>query len=138
MQVSLFNTEDPEEHYRLGEALAPLRDEGILIIGAGMAVHNLNDFRAARARGLTAPETTPYAYSFDDALKDAASSRPEDRKVNMLSLLRRSDAKSAHPTLEHLMPVYVAAGAAGKDEGERLWTMADGSLNWAQYKFGGK
>ncbi|KAJ4373836.1 hypothetical protein N0V83_002575 [Neocucurbitaria cava] len=133
----IVDNEDPEQHYRLGEALAPLRDEGILIVGAGMAVHNLHDFRAARARG-TAGETMPYAYSFDDALKNAASSPPEHRKVNMLALLLRCDARSAHPTLEHLMPMYVAAGAAGRDEGERLWTMADGSLNWAQYKFGGK
>lgn len=41
MKVSLFNNEDVFRHYRMGEALQVLRDEGILIVGAGMAVHNL-------------------------------------------------------------------------------------------------
>jgi 4,5-DOPA dioxygenase extradiol len=53
VQVSLYNNEDTDQHYRMGQALESLRDEGILIIGAGMAVHNLRDFRAARTTGET-------------------------------------------------------------------------------------
>lgn len=48
VQVSLLGNEDPNQHYRMGQALEQLRDEGVLIIGAGMAVHNLYDFRKAR------------------------------------------------------------------------------------------
>lgn len=55
MQVSLYANEDTDQHYRLGQALESLRDEGILIVGAGMAVHNLHDFRATRATGETMP-----------------------------------------------------------------------------------
>jgi 4,5-DOPA dioxygenase extradiol len=55
VQVSLYNNEDTDQHYRMGQALESLRDEGILIIGAGMAVHNLRDFRATRATGETMP-----------------------------------------------------------------------------------
>ena len=55
MQVSLYSNEDPDQHYRMGQALESLRDEGILIIGAGMAVHNLRDFRATRGSGGTMP-----------------------------------------------------------------------------------
>jgi aromatic ring-opening dioxygenase catalytic subunit (LigB family) len=55
VQVSLFNNEDTDRHYRLGEALQSLRDEGVLIIGAGMAVHNLRDFRAAMGKGKNMP-----------------------------------------------------------------------------------
>jgi Catalytic LigB subunit of aromatic ring-opening dioxygenase len=55
VQASLFNSEDVEQHYRLGQALESLRDEGFLIIGAGMAVHNLRDFRAMRGTGRTMP-----------------------------------------------------------------------------------
>jgi 4,5-DOPA dioxygenase extradiol len=50
--------------------------------------------------------------------------------------MKRSDARNAHPTLEHILPVYVSAGAAGSDVGEQLWTFPEMSLNWAQYRFG--
>lgn len=55
VQVSLCSNEDVDYHYRIGQALESLRDENILIIGAGMAVHNLRDFRAMRATGQTTP-----------------------------------------------------------------------------------
>ena len=58
VQVSLFGNEDWDLHYRMGEALATLRDEGVLIVGAGMAAHNLNDFRAMRM-GRIAEQTMP-------------------------------------------------------------------------------
>ncbi|KAI4858566.1 putative aromatic ring-opening dioxygenase LigB subunit [Hypoxylon rubiginosum] len=132
VQVSLFSSEDPDQHYRLGHALESLRDEGVLIIGAGMAAHNLRDFRAIRGTG----QTMPYVFSFDEALKDAATAKPEERQAKMTALLRHSDARQAHPTLEHILPIYIAAGAAGSDVGERLWTLPEGSLSWAQYRFG--
>lgn len=54
MQVSIFKNEDPDEHYRLGQAVAKLREEGVLIIGSGMAVHNLRDmwYAAGESRPL--------------------------------------------------------------------------------------
>jgi 4,5-DOPA dioxygenase extradiol len=55
VQVSLYGNENVDQHYRLGQALESLRDEGILIIGAGMAVHNLNGFRKTRGTGVTQP-----------------------------------------------------------------------------------
>jgi 4,5-DOPA dioxygenase extradiol len=55
VQVSLYGNEDPDQHYRMGQALKSLRDEGILIIGAGMAVHNVRDFRATKGTGETMP-----------------------------------------------------------------------------------
>jgi hypothetical protein len=77
-----------------------------------------------------------YAVSFDEALKEATSAKPEERQAKMSALLKRSDAKKAHPTLEHLLPIYVAAGAAGSDVGEQLWTLPERSASWAQYRFG--
>jgi aromatic ring-opening dioxygenase catalytic subunit (LigB family) len=77
-----------------------------------------------------------YAYSFDDALKEAATAKPEERQAKMSALQRRNDARKAHPTFEHILPIHVAAGAAAADFGERLWTLPEGSLNWAQYRFG--
>jgi 4,5-DOPA dioxygenase extradiol len=55
VQVSLYDNEDVNQHYRIGQALESLRDAGILIIGAGMAVHNLRDYWAAAAAGETMP-----------------------------------------------------------------------------------
>ena len=77
-----------------------------------------------------------YAFTFDDALKEAAAAKPEERQAKMSDLMRRSDARQAHPTLEHILPIYVAAGAAGSDVGEQLWTFPELSVSWAQYRFG--
>lgn len=133
VQVSLFDSEDPTQHHALGRALAPLREEGVLIVCSGMAVHNLRDFMSSMGR----PGNMPYAVSFDDALKEAAEQDDAEARENaMVALLKRSDARRAHPTFEHLLPVHVAAGAAGGDKGKQLWTMPQGSMSWAQYRFG--
>ena len=55
VQVSLYDNEDSDKHYEMGQALESLRDEGILIIGAGMAVHNLHDYRSMRGTSRTMP-----------------------------------------------------------------------------------
>lgn len=77
-----------------------------------------------------------YVISFDNALKEAAAAEPGERQEKMMELMKRSDARKAHPTLDHILPAYVAAGAAGPDAGEQLWTLPEGSLSWAQYVWG--
>jgi len=77
-----------------------------------------------------------YAASFDEALKEAATGKPEDRQAKMSALIRSDEAREAHPALEHILPIQIVAGAAGSDSGERLWTFPERSLNWAQYRFG--
>jgi 4,5-DOPA dioxygenase extradiol len=77
-----------------------------------------------------------YAFSFDEALNEAATAKPEERQAKMLALMNRSDARKAHPTWEHILPIHVTAGAAGSDLGEQIWTFPEGSLSWAQYRFG--
>lgn len=54
----------------------------------------------------------------------------------MTALLKHPEARRAHPTFEHVLPLYIAAGAAGSDVGERIWALAEGSMNWGQYRFG--
>ena len=76
-----------------------------------------------------------YVFSFDEALKEAATA-PEERREKMSALMRRGDARKAHPTLDHILPMHVATGAAGEDAGEQLWTLPEGSSSWAQYRFG--
>lgn len=132
MQVSLFDTEDPNQHYRLGQAVSRLREENILIIVSGMAVHNLRDLRFTFGD----PRPMPYAVSFDEALKDAATTAPAEREKALADLLKRPDARQAHPTFDHLLPIHVGAGAAGEDVGKRIWTLPEGSMSWAQFRFG--
>lgn len=132
VQVSLFDTEDADQHYRLGQALSSLREEGVVIICSGMSVHNLRDMR----RAMLSPGDMPYAVSFDEALKDAAERPAEERQRAMSELLKRPDARKAHPSFEHLLPVHIAAGAGGEDSGKQLWTMPEGSMAWAQFRFG--
>ncbi|EON99032.1 putative aromatic ring-opening dioxygenase subunit protein [Phaeoacremonium minimum UCRPA7] len=129
VQVSLYHSEDPDAHYRLGKAVAPLREEGVVIIGAGMSVHNLREL-------VFDGEPMPYSVSFDNALKEAAEAPPSERQKKMAEICRRPDAKQAHPWMDHLMPIHVAAGAAGDDAGKQTWTMQEGSFGWAQYRFG--
>ena len=131
VQVSLFSSEDPHQHYNLGRAVADLRSQNIAIIVSGMAVHNLRDFRFT-----TDSKPMPYTISFDEALKDAVTSAPSLREQKMANLLKRPDARQAHPTFDHVLPIFVGAGAAGDDIGEQLWTLKEGSLSWAQYRFG--
>jgi 4,5-DOPA dioxygenase extradiol len=77
-----------------------------------------------------------YASTFDDALQKATTAKPEERQAKMSALARSQKGREAHPTLEHLLPIHIAAGAAGSDVGERLWTFPERSLSWAQYRFG--
>ncbi|KAF2773560.1 Extradiol aromatic ring-opening dioxygenase [Teratosphaeria nubilosa] len=132
VQVSLFDTEDPDQHYRLGQSISSLRSEEILIICSGMAVHNLRDMW--KAMQLLHP--MPYSISFDEALKEAVEQPVEARQKAMAELLKRPDARKAHPTFDHLLPIHVAAGAAGVESGKQIWTMPEGSMAWAQFRFG--
>ncbi|GAM82799.1 hypothetical protein ANO11243_007850 [Dothideomycetidae sp. 11243] len=132
VQVSLFDSDDADQHYRLGEALAGLRDEGVLIIVSGMAVHNLREMFSFRGQ----PGSAPYAVSFLEAFGKAVEEEPKDRQAAMVALLTRSDARRAHPSFEHLLPIHVGAGAALNDTGKLLFSYPDGTLGWAQCRFG--
>lgn len=104
----------------------------MVIIGTGMTVHNLRDMRFAM--GSSTP--LPYVVSFDEALKEAVEADPSVRQERMAAVAGRPDARQAHPWMDHLMPVYVAAGAAGEDRGVQTWTLHESSFAWGQYRFG--
>ncbi|KAL2007426.1 hypothetical protein VTN00DRAFT_8864 [Thermoascus crustaceus] len=132
VQASLFKSEDPIQHYRLGQAVSKLREENIQIIVSGMAVHNLRDMQFTFGD----PRPLPYTVSFDEALKDAVTTTPDKREKALADLLKRPDARMAHPFFDHLLPIHIGAGAAGDDVGKRLWTLKEGSMSWAQFRFG--
>lgn len=62
--------------------------------------------------------------------------QPDARQTALADLLKRSDARRAHPSFEHLLPIHIGAGAAGNDMGKQLWTFPEGSMSWAQFRFG--
>lgn len=106
-QLSLRSDLDPAAHIALGRALAPLREEGVLIVGSGMSFHNL------RVRGAAA--TMP-AQQWDDALHDAVTDPDSDRRAaRVAAWADLPHARFAHPREEHLLPLMVALGAAGGD-----------------------
>ncbi len=134
VQVSLFDDDtDAAAHIRLGRTVQKLREENVQIIVSGMAVHNLRDMGVAMSQ----KRAMPYTVSFDRALQEAVETLPgEARDRAMKGLLRRADARVAHPTFEHLLPIHVGVGAAGADRGKMVWTIPDGSVSWGQYRFG--
>ena len=96
--------------YSLGQALAPLTAQGFLVIGSGNVTHNLGDYRVARMNG---GQGMDYVRQFPEWLTD----KLQHGDIDALLDYRRQapEAARAHPTDEHLQPLYVALGAAGKD-----------------------
>lgn len=113
VQLSLKAGLSAAAHLQLGAALAPLRDRGVLIVGSGMSFHNL------RARSLTNAPILESA-AFDAALDQVVCAPdPEERNAGLSRWDALPAARFAHPREEHLLPLMVAAGAAGADRGVR-------------------
>jgi len=109
LQISM-PTLDPAELFDLGRRLAPLRDEGVLILGSGFATHNL------RAVDLGAPATaTPPSWSneFDDWLDRALTAGDIDELMDFQ--VKAPASALAHPRTEHFAPLFVALGAVADD-----------------------
>lgn len=127
--LSLKSTYDPAEHIKVGRALVSLRDEGILIVGSGLTYHNM--------RGFGRTESKPVSYEFEAYLNEAVS-QPDDKRRNAMLIDWQSapSARLAHPREDHLLPLMVAAGAAGDDTGHRLFVDEVTSVAMASYEFG--
>jgi 4,5-DOPA dioxygenase extradiol len=104
LQVSLPGLV-PEELFDLGRALAPLRDEGVLVFGSGFLTHNM--------RYAFRPGVPAWAREFDAWAEDALARLDVDALKNFLD--RAPAARTALPTWEHYAPVLVAAGAAADE-----------------------
>jgi 4,5-DOPA dioxygenase extradiol len=127
-QLAIQPRRDSRWHFKLGEALAPLRRENVLILASGGAVHNLRDLD--RGNGGT-PE---WAKRFDDWL--AAAVEAGDTEA-LLDWEEAPEARRAHPTEDHLLPIFVAMGAAGRGfRGRRVYDgFSLGSLSLAAFRF---
>jgi 4,5-DOPA dioxygenase extradiol len=107
VQISLDARRTPREHARIGEALAPLREDGVLILGTGNIVHNLGAFFSGAA-------IQPWVQAFDDAITDRATRSD----ITTLSAYQDfADAATAAPDWEHFAPLFYTLGASA-DEAE--------------------
>lgn len=129
LQVSLPQDIDAAGALRLGEALAPLREQGVLVIGSGSLTHNLHEFR----QHVRDPE---YAQAFADWVADAVQRRDIEALVDYRT--RAPHAVRAHPTDEHYLPLLVALGASHQDD-TRVQVdggMTHGTLSMDSFGFG--
>jgi 4,5-DOPA dioxygenase extradiol len=130
LQISQPLAPSPQALLELGRHLAPLREQGILIVGSGSMTHNLYEFRHG-----TAGET--YAQGFADWIWHCVQ---QGDAGALLDYRRRAPAAvRAHPTDEHLLPLYFALGAAGEDwsRATRLGAgVSDGVLSMDSLVFG--
>ncbi len=125
--LSLAGSLDPALHLAAGRALAPLRDEGVLIVGSGMSFHNL--------RGYFKAETPERARAFDAWLTRAVESPEAERGALLSAWLKAPFAAYAHPREEHLIPLMVAAGAGGEAAGTRIFTDEPMGATISAYRF---
>lgn len=127
VQLSLQTPAGAAHHLAVGKALAPLRDEGVLLLASGGATHNLREFfRPAPG------QDESYVPRFSGWLKGVLERGDQASLVDYRRLA--PDAVRAHPSEEHFFPVLVAAGAGG--QAERIHTaMSGASLSMDAYKF---
>lgn len=129
VSLSLRHGYDPAPHIALGAALAPLRDQGVVIIGSGLSYHNLQMFD---------PRAAVPSAAFDAWLRATLTSDPAAR----IAALERWDtapaARIAHPREDHLIPLMVATGAAGTDPATCIYSQADlrGGITASAWHFG--
>ena len=128
VMISLQRDLDPALHLAVGEALTPLRDEGVVIVGSGMSYHDLRHFRDGDGRA---------SEGFDAWLGEAVTAPdPKAREESLTHWAKAPFARECHPREEHLLPLMVAAGAAGDSRGVRVFHDVIGGKTISGFRFG--
>lgn len=128
VQLSLRADLDPAGHLELGAAISGLRDDGVLIVGSGMSYHNMGAFMT--------PAADRDSRTFDTWLTAACTAAPSRRHDLLANWSQAPAARAAHPREEHLLPLMVAAGAAGTDTGRQVFTDQVMGATVSAYAFG--
>ena len=128
-QVSLQHSYDPAAHFALGRALAPLRDEGVLIVGSGLSYHNLRLF----GPGAKAPSA-----AFDAWLSDSMALPGDQRTKALLEWDKAPAARICHPQEDHLVPLFAALGAAENEPATMVYhdNNVFGGVTASSYRIG--
>jgi len=127
VMLSLRKDLDPAFHIKLGKALAPLRDQGVAIVGSGMSFHDLRTFRDGDTRASAA---------FDAWLDETAKAPEAEREARLTAWDKAPSARECHPREEHLLPLMVVAGAAGESKGTRDFNDKIGGKMISAFRFG--
>ena len=129
-QISIQPDRDPAYHAAIGEALRPLREEGVLIMATGALTHNLRDMD----RSYHSAPTPDWAHEFADWMAEKVTAG--DREALLDYRARAPHAEHAHPTDEHLLPLYLAMGAGSGGAGRVLHrSFTYGSIAMDAYAF---
>lgn len=116
VQLSIDRKLEVRQHYEIGRSLVGLRDQNTLIIASGNIVHNLADaFRQMRFGSATTPE---WASRFDESVKRALLAHDIETLLSLYP--ETADARLAHPTPDHWLPLIYAAGASSADDRVRF------------------
>ena len=128
-QVSLQHGYDPEAHFALGRALAPLREEGVLIVGSGLSYHNLRLF---------GPSGRAPSAEFDAWLSVAMAKTGADRTKALMAWDKAPSARICHPQEDHLVPLFAALGAAEDEVATMVYHDKNvfGGVTASSYKIG--
>jgi aromatic ring-opening dioxygenase catalytic subunit (LigB family) len=132
VQLSIDPGYGPALHLQLGRLLAPLRDEGVLIIGSGLTYHNLAELRGG-GRAVEASR------AFDAWLQHTViASSPEDRTAGLIAWAQAPMARAAHPQEDHLIPLMTVVGAAEDEAGATVYHQSDlfGGVTASSFRFG--
>ncbi len=112
IQLSMLSSLDPDAHVRMGEALAPLADRNVLVLGSGFTFHNMGAF----GPGFNQDGTDPENEAFEQWLRETCTSSELTEAERRSRFVNWSDAPGArwcHPREEHLLPLHVCYGAGG-------------------------
>lgn len=133
-QLSIQSRLGPDHHYRIGQLLAPLRSEGVLVLASGSFTHDLGSFREYY-HALHAPAPA-WVDAFADWMADAVKKQRTNDLLNYRTLA--PEARRNHPTEEHLLPLFVAMGAGSGGRTEHLHaSTTHGVLRMDAFAFGG-
>ena len=130
LQLSLKSGYDPLAHLAIGRALAPLRGEGVLIVGSGLSYHNLRNF---------GPQAALPSRQFDDWLQQTlVAASPQQRTERLMDWQSAPAARMAHPREDHLVPLMVALGAAEAEAAMVVYheTGVYGGVTASSFRFG--
>ncbi|RTL08723.1 MAG: dioxygenase, partial [Acidimicrobiia bacterium] len=129
--LSICHGYDPAAHLAAGRALAPLRDEGVLIVGSGFTYHNLREI---------GPGAVEPSRQFSAWLDEVLVTGPVDeRSGRLLDWADAPGARRSHPAADHLIPLMVAVGAAEGEPGTRFYHETDAmgaGISSSSFRFG--